>query len=262
MNILKYKSIIVMIVCLISNYISAQNKDISINNNLNITVGMNNGNLKDVNFSPLNYSHSGMVFGLEYQKVSNKNKFSVSVDYYNSMLETEASTYFDSDLTIVNLKTSYLWNLNTNNNKLHLYLGGEFHANVNYINYNDKDAYSFLAAYSLKLKSSITYNFNDKHRLNSSVGIPFITLLVQPPYNGFDEQLQENEDQPLKLLTDGEIALPNNYLAVNWDITYSVNISKRFTPLIKYQFNYQEASKSHTFKQVQNQIVLGLNYKF
>ena len=258
MNKSKYITTIIIIVCFFSVDINAQDRFSS----LNLTLGFNNGLLKDENFSPLNYSHSGLLYGIEYLKVNNENKFATSVDYYNSILETDVSGNFEADLTIVNFKASYQWSIKNINSKLKLHIGGELHASVNYINYNDKDAYSFLAAYSLNLKPSITYNFNNKNSINSSFSFPLIGFLVQPPYNGFDEQLEDNEDKPLKLLTDGEVTLPNKYFSFNWNVKYMFKIGKKINPFVKYQFNYQQASKSHSFKQVINQVTLGLNYKF
>lgn len=252
-----YKYFLFLIIYFVVSQISAQN-----HNTIDLNISYKSAYLKDVNFSPLNYSHSGLLYGFDYKKEKKKKRFIVSVDYYNSMLKTDASTLFESDLTIVNFKASYQWAVNTKNQRMHLYLGGELHTNVNYINYNDKDAYSFLAAYSLNLKPSIIYNFNDKYSICTSISIPLITLLVQPPYNGFDEQLEENEDKPLKLLTDGDITLPNKYFSFNWNVKYTFKISKKISPFVKYQFNYQQASKSHSFKQVINQVTLGLNYKF
>ncbi|PKV50259.1 hypothetical protein ATE84_2314 [Aquimarina sp. MAR_2010_214] len=261
---MKFKTIMLWVCCIIISHIEAQENNNSFTKNtLSLTTGLNSGYLNDANYSPLNYTHKGIFYGLTYTRTSNayENIFGVLVDYYNTTIKTDASTKFDSDFTIGNINISYLQKAKEYN-MLKLYLGGELQANFNYTNYNNKDSYSFIAAHSINLASAILFSINEKQTLYTSISIPIATLLVQPPYNSFDEKLQENENRILKLLTDGNLVTINKYYAINWNAKYQYLISKEFSLFLRYQLFYQKASKTHILRQLQNQLAIGINYNF
>ena len=74
--------------------------------------------------------------------------------------------------------------------------------------------------------------------------------MVRPPFSGFDEELDENINKPLRLITNGYFTSVNKYVSPSISIQYEYNLTKRFSISGEYQMNYQ------------NQIRIGLSHKF
>ena len=257
---IKYFLLILIVALTYSKVYSQQ--DSTIQNSITFSTGLNQGYFKDLNFSPLNYSISGVNYGITYSRINNKSIFLTSLDFNNNKVNTIQQTVFPKSKYIQGkVKIAYLRKVNKISKKVDFFLGGQYQSNINYIDFLEEST-SFLAAHSLGISFYGEFHFNNKHAINASISLPLFTLMVRPPYSGFDEELDENIDKPLRLITNGYFTSVNNYVSPSFSIQYEYNLTKRFSISGEYQMNYQNQSKNDRFITYQNQIRIGLNYKF
>lgn len=233
-------------------------------NNLSLSVGYNVGLLKDENFSPLNYSENGLTYSIDYLRLNpEKNQlFKVQVDFMSNDLITDASSDFISKLISGNLSFDYQRKLTNSKENFNLYLGGGYQSNINYINYNDQDAFSYFMSHGLNLSATAFLNISEKSHFESTIHIPLFEMVVQPPYAGNDEILEENQEKPFSLITNGEFTSLNTYFALFWTASWVHHVSDKIQLRAEYKFQYQKASTTHLFIQNQNQLCAGATYMF
>ncbi len=133
---------------LLSSPLSAQEtiqKNTKSSNQIGVSIRYLFGYLNDVNFSDINYTESGLAFGLKliHQKPSSKNRIQVDLYFssgksYTSILEAWTSSYIFG-----NLEFSWLRKINNPNPKLSFHLGGFYNLNFNYYDYFYQSTYRF-----------------------------------------------------------------------------------------------------------------------
>lgn len=230
---------------------------------LQIQVGANYSNLKDRHFSPLNYSHGGLNFGLTYSRISpsKKSRFYTHIQFLTQDLEHSRFDYLTSNFISGSLDIGYQKRVK-HSEKLSWYLGGGFQSVVNYIDFEDQESFSFLMAHSFNLGSYIEYNLSEKSILGGSIEIPLVSLLVRPPYNGIDEELDKNTERPLHLITNGDVVSLDSYRSVQTSVFYRQQLSEKLGIKTTYALVYQQAKADTPFIRFQNQITVGFIYTF
>lgn len=233
-------------------------------NQIGFDLGFNQGFLKDLNFSPLNYQEGGLLYSLDYVRKQSKGKgiLSIDADFSFGKLQTAASESFISEQTLFNLELSYLRKINLENQNWQFYLGGQYNSYLQILDWNDFDSFSFLATHGIGLKGFTAYKINDKNSIQSTFFLPLIQNLVRPPYNGIDEYIIENQDNILKILTHGKPAVFNKYIAFDWKVNYIYVLNSRLNLRISYLLRYQNVNEINKFIQLQNQFTTGLLLKF
>lgn len=253
--------ILILIVSLTYSQVYSQ-KDSTTQSSITISTGLNQGYFKDLNYSPLNYSSSGINYWVAYSKKNVRNIFLTSLEFSNNKLNTIQQTGFPKSKYLQGrLKIAYLKSVNRTSNKVNFFIGGQYQSNINYIDFIDEST-TFLVAHSFDFSFYGIYHFNKKHAINTSISLPLITLIVRPPYSGIDEELEENLDRPFYLITNGKFTSVDKYISPSFSIRYKYNLSRLFSLSGEYQMNYQKLISSDTFVGFQNQIRIELNYKF
>ncbi len=235
------------------------------NHQLSVLVGANQGFVKDANFSALNYSENGLLYALKYvkHKSNRKSFFQIDIDYSDSDLTTITSEHFTSLSTLANVEISYLRKLKQpKNEQLTFYLGGQYFFSLQILDWLNFEAFSFTAVNGIGLKGHVHYNINKKSMINSSLFIPLIQNLSRPPYNGIDEFILKNEDNSAAIIFAGEIATINKYLGFDWSVNYSYSLFNHFNIITSYTLRYKKLPKVNKMIHLQNQITVGLTYKF
>jgi hypothetical protein len=234
-------------------------------NQFGIFYGYNQGFLKDHIFSDLNYSTKGLKRGLHYRHLNpnGKNMFETNFSLEGGKLKTEYADYFKSAYILANINIAFLRKIgNVDNNKLKLYLGGKFKTQIQYLDWNDQNTFSYIATHGVALQSSLFYHLKPKHKIETSLSIPVYQLLARPPYNGIDNFITENEDNISELIFTGKPTTVNNYLAFTWATNYTYELSNRFNINLSYTLNYERLFDEHKFIQLQNLLTSSINYKF
>jgi len=267
---MKKSVIIFMIFIVYSNSVFSQEGELKPikkqlhKNQIGFQIGYNQGYLKDLNFSALNYKENGLLYSLNYihQKPNGKGIFNVDMDFSLGKLKTRASKDFTSAITMANLELSYVRKLTNKDSKYSFYLGGQYNSYLQILDWNDYESFSFLATHGIGLKGLLSYNLNSKHKFTTSLFIPVFQDLVRPPYNGIDETIIEDQDNTVKLIFAGKPSSFNTYFAFDWKLNYFYAISNRFDLTATYLVRYQNVSEINKVKHLQNQFTIGLNFKF
>jgi hypothetical protein len=235
-------------------------------NSLQFNIGINSGFLSDKNFSPLQYSEFGGLYSLQYERATKnlKNYFDTEVDFSSGKIKTPVSSFFTAKYISANLSITYWRKLKKSKYpKIDVFIGAQANVNVNYFNWNDLDAFSFLFTYSINAATKIQYQFRPKQQIVFGISIPVLLYLVRPPYNGFDDELQDNFNNHIfKAFINGETASFNKYFSFSWKTKYVYNLSKRLDVVARNMLTYQFVAGVNKMHHFQNQIVFGINLKF
>lgn len=236
------------------------------NHEIGLTAGYNFGVFKDLNYSPLQYSSNGLLYGLNYKKTNKQsgNIFLAQLEFNADTVQTMTSKEFGANTIQGNLGLGYLKNIKlSKSDKWNVAVGGKYNFFIQYLDYKDQAAYSFLANHSIDVMGLVKYDFNAKHSLSAQLSLPLVSLIVRPPYNGSDEELTHNNDNhPLKVITDGYVGTVNKLFAYDLKLRYDYQFSDRFSANVTYLNRYQNVNDSNSLVQMQHQISTGLSLKF
>jgi hypothetical protein len=234
-------------------------------NNITLDLGYNQGYVKDLNFSQLNYAQGGILLGLTYQKNSanKKNRIEGGVHLSTGTLKTDASSYFTSDYTLVTLDAAFLRKINPlSDSKLSYFLGGQYKSNIQYFDWRSQQAISFLATHGIAIKGLVAYQLSEKQGLESSLTVPLFQILVRPSYNTIDNFVDRNQDNLIKLATTGKPSTLDTYRSIEWKTRFKYALSKRFDLSIAYGLHFQHVPSAHKLTQLNNQFSTGFTFKF
>jgi hypothetical protein len=255
----KFKYII-PIFFLLSFSIKAQKK-----NNIGLSYGVNSGLLKDLNFSPLHYNENGHLFSLQYLRHNpiRKNIFEVGIDFSSGKTKTDVSPFLTANYIYGKISASYYRKINASkNNKCNFYAGAGYATNLFYVEWDDNEAFSYLATHGLTLNCIANYSINKHGQIYSTISIPFLQLLARPPYNGRDDFIIENASSPAKIFLTGKLATFNKYYGFSWSTKYIFNVSKLINLSVNYNLNLQKVTGVNKLTHLQNQVQAGLNLNF
>lgn len=245
-----------MISCLANCY-SQESK-----NELQLKLGYNQGYFKDINYSPLNYTESGLLVTLAYDRTLRNNaNLHFLLDFSSGVLSSEVSPYFDALPILANLEIGYLKSLKNTQN-LQIRGGGLLFSKADMVFYDDTEAVTFTFLNGLALASNIEYSISAKHQFNSGISIPILFVLARPPFTGWDKEVDENADNPVRLITDGHITSLQDYIGINFKLGYQYRISERFTLTADYQLKYQSTEHRKSLTSLRNQFQIGSSFKF
>ena len=233
---------------------------------LTLTIGLNQSWLKDSNFSPLHYKGQGAVYGLEYRLSDKDNNgiFLVGLSFGTGKYSAAISDALDTDFILGDLSLGYLRRTNELTMRTPSFaFGGRYHFHINYLDWGEQDAFSFLGNHGFEFATSVDYPLNEKHRFQAQLSLPVFSYTVRPPYNGSDEELTENNDNsPVKLLFDGYWSTFNRLFIYDLELKYHYQISDNLSLNLIYLNRYQNVTNLHKFVQMQNQFKIGTSYQF
>jgi len=232
-------------------------------NVISFQLGVERGYFKDLNFSPLHYSSSGLVINLGYQRyLKNDNRLFFSSNIQMGELNTAVSEFNISDHSNVNLELGFLRNIPVNASKLTLWLGGQYHFYFDAVFYEGTEAITFYGLHSLDLTASISWDISSKHALSSTISLPVFGLLLRPPWTGWDKYIVEHEDNRLPLYFRGKWTSLNDFFAFNWNIQYYFAITPGWSLTAEYQFRYYRTDELKTAIIPSNQFTVGTRFSF
>jgi hypothetical protein len=235
------------------------------NNNLSLDLGYNQGYMKDLNFSPLNYTQGGKLLGLNYQKngANGKNRIESGLHLSAGKLNTAASDYFKTSYILATFDASFLRKIHASDDaKLTYFVGGEYKSSIQYMAWKGTEAISFIATHGIAIKGLVTYKLSEKQQLESSLAIPIVQNLVRPPYNTIDQFISENSDDFIKIATTGTPSSLGKYQEITWKTQYKLDLSRHFALNLTYAMQLQHVSDIHSFTQLNNQFLTSFTFKF
>ena len=237
-------------------------------NAIQLQFGLEKGYFEDLNFSPMNYSCSGLAINIGYRRnLKNDGHLFFSSNFHIGELKfgelnPYVSEFNTSDHYNLNLEIGYLKNIPNNTSKIKTLVGGQYHSYVDVVFYDGAEAVTFYGLHSIDLMGSISWDISNSHALFSTISIPVFGLLVRPPYTGWDKYIVDHQNNPLPVFFRGNWTTLNKFLAFNWDIQYQYAISPRWDLTAKYQFRYYRTEELKTAIIPSNQFTIGTNFKF
>lgn len=239
-------------------------QDNVLKNTLHFSVGQHQGIFEDHNFSPLHYKDKGLIYDFAYSRVRQQSLFTFALQYGAGFATTKASSEFTSEYILGDLRLQYLQFAKQPGKNKRLYLGGQYHFYINYLEWNNQASFSFLANHSLDIAARYDYDWNEKNRLIFSLDVPIINLVVRPPYNGFDEELDRNNDEGnvFRLITDGRWGSFNKLMAYAFQMQYHRQLSSRFDLNATYRNRLYKTFEINSITHFQHQFLLGIVFRF
>lgn len=215
-------------------------------NQLEFSVGNNFGYLKNLEFAPVAvYEYEGLVYKLNYTRTSkNQNLFEVKLDYLSAELKIDVLSNLNNDYSKVGIGFSYLKRI-YNNDRLSVHLGLQSQTNTSIYNnenrnFNQGDYYTLHQEFGAA--GRLNYQINDKQYLSSKITLPLILLRLTN--------------------AEGQFYTLNKYQSVFWDLEYGYKLSNHFDLKAVYNFNYSRLQVPSAYRELQDQLNLGINYKF
>lgn len=246
---------------LLSNVLPAQDNGKSFKNHLDVGIGYQKIYLEDENFSPLNQNGGGLLYALSYRRCA-KNSYGASVQYSSGSLFSGPSKRFNTSFINANLSLEYLAGLSKADKPFNSYLGVAYNTRVLYLDWYDLDAFSYTATHGFSLKGMVTVKAGEKHFIQSSLAIPMLQFLGRPPYNGIDEFIIENQDNPANIIFHGNLVSINKYAALEWLFSYSYQLSGRIGINVEYSLYAQKVREPNQVRSLSNTVSTGVRFKF
>ena len=209
-------------------------------NNLGFSTGYTIGALKNLALAPLAYyDYNGLNHQLRYRRSSEKGSlFEIQLDYINSELKSDLipvlniTDYFKTAFNFSYLKQVY------NNNTIAVQVGLQSQSNVSY--FFKRELYDFQQ--KLGVAGRFTFKIDEKHWLSSKLTLPFVMWRTST----FGESFYSVGD----------------YQGILWSTKYIYKLSNHFDVKASYNFNYDRLQVFNTYRELQHQINLGINFKF
>ncbi|WP_111709938.1 hypothetical protein [Lutibacter citreus] len=260
---MKVSALTILSIFFLKISIFAQQKESlpAIINYLGIGIGYNFDNIKDSNFSPLNQKGTALYYSIFYEQHS-KNILKINAKYGDGTLNSGRLNKLKTSYYKANIGIAYLKNIFTKQQSTNFYIGGSYSIDILYMDWYNQDAFSYFSTNGLSISAAISKQFTAKQYIESTISIPVIQFLSRPPYNGLDEYIIENQNEPLKIIFNGKLASFKEYKSINWNINYKHEISNHFNLKIDYDLNIKSAKSTHTFTSFSNRISTSVLYKF
>ncbi|MFK7970332.1 MAG: hypothetical protein AB8F95_08195 [Bacteroidia bacterium] len=228
-----------------------------------LSLGINQGYLKDLNFSPLNYTTPGYHVGFFLQKQNDQTYWRTALRLDANKLITRSSDRIEPLYLIPQLEFSWLKKTGIGEAKLNLWLGGELSSQIHYIDWNGQRSFSYMFAHSLSLQAIGDYRLNDRQHISSAITVPLLSLLVRPPYSGYDKEVEDNyENHIFRWLTKGDFTSLNGFFNPKWATTFMHSLSDKYDVSLGYTMRYLSTSGDAKFVSLHNQFTFGISKKF
>ncbi|MEM6803058.1 MAG: hypothetical protein AAF696_16760 [Bacteroidota bacterium] len=246
--------------CFLSIYGQGQ-ESIFKKHKINFRTGVQQEFIKDLNYSPLRYKGTAWAQGVSYQHVNDKRILSLDLDYASDTIRSIASPFFDTNFIKGHMHLAYLKKLMENSQaSFSLYAGAQYSFFINYLDWENQTSFSFLANHSLDLKLQAGMQFSSLHSLTAQLSLPLLNLIVRPPYNGFDAELDQNNEEGriFALITDGKWRSLNSLFAYDLRLAYAYMLSDSLAFTLSYQQHYYLSELSFSYRNFAQSFSLGL----
>lgn len=256
----KYTITFLALLCFL-NIAQGQNLEKMSKNQIEVGFGYQKNYLKDNIYSPLNQVGGGFATLLKYKRIS-KNIFGVNIQFSPGSLNSGPSNRFTTSYINANLELEYLFNLTQEENAYQFFLGPAYNTRVLYFDWNDLDAFSYVASHGIGIKGLVSKRIKEKHLIQATLSVPVFQFLARPPYNGIDEFIIENQDSPAKIILGGTPSSFNKFLALEFCVDYKYKLTQHIDWFLNYTLYTQKAREPNLLKSLSNTIVTGITFNF
>lgn len=208
-------------------------------NQLEFSVGTISGGLKNLEFAPVaKYAYESSVYGLNYTRLSkNKKLFEVKLDYVSARLKTDNLSNLNTDYLKGGMTFAYLKQVYTTP-KFAVHIGLQSQTVLSTYHKGD---YTTLHQ-EFGIAGRVSYQITDKHYLSSKLTLPIVLLRVTN--------------------AEAKFFTLDHYQSILWEFEYGYKLSNHLDIKARYNFNYSRLQVPSTYRELQHQVNLGINYKF
>lgn len=238
----------------------AQVKELSPKNYLGIGIGYSFDHIKDNILSPLNQKGNSIFYSIFYERHS-KNILKLNVKYSDDILKSGSSNKLKTSYYKANVGITYLKNTSKTSQTTNYYIGGSYAMDLLYMDWNGQDAFSFVTTHGVAISAAVSKQLEPKQYIESTISIPVIQFLSRPPYNGLDEYIIKNQDDPLNIIFHGKLASFKDFKSINWNVNYQYEISSHINCKVDFDFNIQKVEKTPSFTSLSNRVSTSILYK-
>jgi hypothetical protein len=260
------------------------------NHDANCSLGINLG-IKDYSsineiVNPFIYSAVAPIYSVEFSRKNSNWLCEFSIEY--SRLNKQPKNLIVPKIyDLISYETGKLYKLTTDQQYLQTIGSDYYHFNVvflrklsgrilfndvlygglgneNYIiesNIASPEIISFslnpVVLYQVSLKKGFFIKFKNE--------LSLLALNVQMPYSGAFPQIDEevdNENQVHSLFYNSRFSSINKHLQFSTQLSFEKQMSGRFNLKATYTFRYQKVETHRTFLVAENNLAIGVNYKF
>jgi len=133
---------------------------------------------------------------------------------------------------------------------------------VKSLDWENTESFSYFAVHSFVIRGSYQSKITDRLSLDISISIPFVSFLARPPYNGINEEIIDNQDNIIAIITKGEVESFNAYFNIDSEFDFSYTLSKSIAVNAKISFDYNTIYSGNAWTQFQVVTNTGLTYNF
>lgn len=217
-------------------------------NTASVIIGYNSAALKNLNFAPVyRYDYNGLVYGIQYARTTKRNRlFAAEYKRVSSTLKSKNIPALNADYATSRIGLTYLWRV-VNKQPFQAHLGLQWQTvQSKYSVESATDPDTRLLIYDFQQKiglgAQLSYQFAEKHGLQSKIGIPLMLLQI-----GY---------------LDSDLYFLGGHKGILWDTKYTYTLNDKIDLTLLYSFTYDHIDSANTFKEAQFQTMAGFNFKF
>lgn len=238
MKIFKKRYLVLIVSFFIANVSLAQNPIFK--NEVGINIGYSFGAYKNLTLSPVSlYEYSGITYDINYLRHTKKQRIvEVRFRHWDAKLKSEKIPELNLDYSGDRLDFNYLYPV-INKNKWTIH-SGIFTQSISALFENE--IILFEMQQKLAFAGRFKYNINNKQVITSQLSIPFLLFVGGN--------------------LDLDFYLINKYQGYLFSLDYQYLLSNRFSIVLQYYSRYDKVQASNIYRELQNQITIGTNFKF
>ncbi len=214
-----------------------------------VETGLNNIYLQDLNFSPLNYSGLGLLYGIQYKRNRLKGDYFIKANYSHGKLKAAISKATLSKFQNGELQLGGHYRMPIANKKYLLKLGAYYAFNLFYVDFEEQNALTFFITHDIRPNVTFTCAIPLNQSLHIDFSFPLLTFMIRPPLTGWDEELEINQSHPLRLISNNaQLASLNHYQAFDLQLGYHYHLSDKFKLGLNYILAYRHWNPVNTLE--------------
>jgi len=151
-----------------------------------------------------------------------------------------------------------------------LMVGGVFSTDIQALNYvyGRFSSFGYYSSFGLGVFGRYSFAINDKHRIVTSLQLPFLAWLSRPPYMGIDDEFIENISSHsgfktlMAFISDGELVTWNRLQTFDAGLTYRYSLNEKWDLGAGYLFEFVHANQPQELISFRNSISISLTIRF
>ncbi|MEL7160719.1 MAG: hypothetical protein AAFN92_08165 [Bacteroidota bacterium] len=258
------KSLLSIALFLLGATLSAQSELPSpYRNQLTLTVGLNQGYLKDENFSPLHYSSGGLRLGLGYRRnTKNGDRWHAEIGAGLLKIRTNGKKVAFTNRYLIDLAVGYRKGISPADADKRFFVGGNYRTYVDLTLFDESEAVTFFGLHGFEVAADADWKTGKRQRLRAGLAVPVFAQLVRPPYTGWDKFIVDNADNIPRVLTRGTWTSLNAFTGLRAEFGWAYQASDRWTLEANYALAYYATQRLDPVRSLNNQFALKTTFNY